>query len=32
VTFTDGHLDGQTGHDLQDGTFTIGAGVSCEPN
>jgi hypothetical protein len=32
VTFTGGHLDGQSGHDLQDGTFTIGAGVNCEPN
>jgi hypothetical protein len=32
VTFTGGHLDGETGHDLQNGTFTIGMGVDCEPN
>jgi hypothetical protein len=31
VTFTDAHLDGQVGHDLQDGRFTLHEGVSCEP-
>jgi hypothetical protein len=31
VTFTGGHLDGETGRDLQDGKFILHEGVSCEP-
>lgn len=31
VTFTGGHLDGETGRDLKDGKFTIGTLAGCEP-
>lgn len=31
VTFTGGHLDGQSGRDLRNGQFTIGSMAGCEP-
>jgi hypothetical protein len=31
VTFTGGHLDGQTGRGLRDGKFNVGAQASCAP-